>query len=136
MTTQENDENDSDSRINPAGDIKMWLDDLRPAPSGWQLVKNYDEAVHLLERGRVTTASLDHDLSDIQMRWDTGSGYCEAPVFRETEMTGYDVVKWMAQHNVWPQSICVHSGNPVGKKAMLQLIERCHPEGAGAIFSW
>jgi hypothetical protein len=124
------------SRINPGEPIFLWLDDIRPAPEGWTWCKSYDEAVAALLTGRVHKASLDHDLSDIQMRWDTETGYCEAPVYRETERTGYHVVLWMAAHSVWPEDIAVHSRNPVGKKAMLMLIERCHPRGAGALFSW
>jgi len=114
----------------------MWLDDIRPAPEGWTWVKDYDSAISLLKMGRVQTASLDHDLSDIQMRWDTGTGYSEAPVQRLEERTGYHVVLWMAQNQTWPDTLRVHSGNPVGKRAMLQLIERHHPLGAGALLSW
>jgi len=42
--------------------VKVWLDDERPAPSGWEWVKTPMEAMKLLKKGRVTELSLDHDL--------------------------------------------------------------------------
>lgn len=107
----------------------MWLDDIRLPPEGATWVKNYDEAIALLQTGRVTEASLDHDLSDFQMRWDTSSGYSEAPYQREEERTGFHVVCWMQENNVWPSLVRVHSANPVGKARMLRVIWDYHPTG-------
>ena len=65
--------------------------------------------------GNVVFASLDHDLS---IRAAIG----QKPPF---EKTGYDVVCWMEQNNVWPiHGVAVHSMNPVGKERMLQVIDR------------
>lgn len=98
--------------------IRLWLDDVRnPARFGrigWTWAKTYEEAVALLETGKVIEASLDHDLT-IQQTIGEHDG----------ERTGYDVVLWMEEHGVWPPEGChVHSMNPSGAARMRQAIER------------
>lgn len=100
--------------------VKMWLDDIRdPAMYGcigWTWVRTADEAIAMLQTGRVTHCSLDHDLD-----MDATLGYCPS------EKTGYDVVCWMEENNVWPEYIAVHSLNPSGKERMKAAIRRSHP---------
>lgn len=52
--------------------MKLWLDDVRPAPEGWRWVKTAGEALTLLLRGGVKIASLDHDLGVLGLDPDTG----------------------------------------------------------------
>jgi hypothetical protein len=42
--------------------MKLWLDDRRPAPSGWTRAYSVAEAQRYLTTGLVEEASLDHDL--------------------------------------------------------------------------
>lgn len=94
--------------------MKLWVDDLRPAPEGWSLAKNIDEAKDALEGGEVDETSLDHDLGE-------GHG-------RE----GYDFVLWMAEYGVWPEnSLTVHSANPPGAEKMCAIVERYGPYRRG-----
>ena len=51
--------------------MKVYLDDTRPAPPGWILVRWPEEAIALLEAGEVTDLSLDHNLGDDEC----GTGY-------------------------------------------------------------
>jgi hypothetical protein len=48
--------------------MKLWLDDIRKpwmhGCIGFEWAKTVDEAIALLKTGRVTFASLDHDLSE------------------------------------------------------------------------
>lgn len=96
----------------------MWLDDIRPAPIDWIWVKNYQEAIDILTSGQVEQCSLDHDLG-----FDHYAGKLDTK-----EKSGYDVVCWMAEHNVWPKIIEVHSMNTVGRDAMRQMIARYKPK--------
>ena len=90
--------------------VCLWLDDERPAPDGWTHARTVDEAIAVMLASPVHAASLDHDLGD-----HTAG----------RERTGYDFCLWMAEHGVWPrQRPTVHSQNPVGRAAMVQLIER------------
>lgn len=100
----------------------MWLDDVRiPWQHGYinaEWCKTAAEAIALLQTGKVTFASLDHDLSTEHYPW---SG---TPI-EQCEGTGYDVVCWLeANPEFWPPEGCrVHSMNPVGRQRMLVPIQ-------------
>lgn len=86
--------------------MKLWVDDVRPAPPGWTWARTLDEAQGYLVRGGVEEASLDHDLG-----------------FEEPD--GSALVRWMAMTGHWPKAKpTVHSLNPVGRAYMLGVIER------------
>lgn len=45
--------------------IRLWLDDLRPAPPGWLHARSVNEAIAIMAGpGQVTEVSLDHGLGD------------------------------------------------------------------------
>lgn len=84
--------------------MKLWLDDEREAPEGWQRTYTATGCIGALRTGKVTHLSLDHDLG--------------------TEATGYDVLCWIerAQRVNVPAfalpEIAIHSANPVGRARM------------------
>jgi hypothetical protein len=45
--------------------IRIWLDDLRPAPKNWIWVKTAQDTINLLNTNEVCEISLDHDLGDV-----------------------------------------------------------------------
>lgn len=84
--------------------MKLWLDDVRPMPPGYDRhVRTADEAIEALKGGQFDEVSLDHDLGE-------GCG------------TGLDVAKWIecGAHSGDLDRLGwrVHSMNPVGKAAM------------------
>lgn len=97
--------------------MKLWLDDLRPAPEGWTRAKTVGEAIRLLESGDVTEASLDHDVN-----WDPGG----TDEDWENRRTGMAVVLWMERTGIWPiNGVAVHSANVTGgRERMLEVIQR------------
>jgi len=102
--------------------MKLWLDDIRDPAShgrlGWTWVTTVADAIALLSTGEVTEASLDHDLAF--EHYVNGTLYSG-----ELEKTGYHVVCWMEEHNVWPENgVHVHSMNPVGARRMRDVIDR------------
>lgn len=89
--------------------MKIWLDDERPMPSGFDYhARTAQEAIELLEAGGVTAISLDHDLGD------------------EQNGTGYDVACYIEQAaydgTLAPIEVRIHSANPVGRARMEQAI--------------
>ena len=78
--------------------MKVYLDDERPVPDGWYLVKTAHEAIDALKAGTVTHISLDHDLGD-----ETVVG------------TGYDVLLWLEEavftKDFAPPVISIHTAN-------------------------
>jgi hypothetical protein len=95
--------------------MKLWLDDLRPAPGGWTWVKTAAEAIRLLDEETVEEISLDHDLGD------AGS----------PEMTGYDVALHLAERafagKTVPAQVSIHTANPVGRDRIEGVIRRYLP---------
>jgi hypothetical protein len=93
--------------------MRVFLDDERPTPEGWERVYWPSEAISLLELGVVEELSLDHDLGD------------------DERGTGYDVVLWIeeavALRGFKAPKIIVHSANSSAREKMLagiQSIER------------
>ena len=93
-------------------------DDERDAPTGWVTARTLEEAQGILQNSalQVMRMSLDHDL-----------GVCAACVQARSPCnhTGYAFVWWCAENGIW--SVCkptVHSMNPVGRAAMIQVITR------------
>jgi len=103
--------------------MKLYLDDLRPCPTGWKLALSVSEAVlHVtscLQAGEEWThASLDHDLAV--------EHYLVTPYGSPPQTgTGCDFVDWMIEHNIWPTNKpTVHSQNPKGAALMRASIDR------------
>ena len=84
--------------------MKVYLDDERSTPDGWERVFWPDEAIELLKTGKVEEISLDHDLGD------------------DSRGTGYDVLLWIEEqvhvNNFKPPKIYVHSANNSASEKM------------------
>ncbi len=86
---------------------KLYLDDLRPTPDGFQRVYDYNEfIIYFSENGLPDFISFDHDL---------GLG-----------KTGYDCAKWLVEYcldnKLQLPKFSVHSQNPVGKENIENLL--------------
>lgn len=105
--------------------MKLWLDDIRPVPEGFVWAKDYAEAIKYLMTGEVTYASLDHDLADAHYL-EANFGWMPSEVKELTdEKTGYDVILWMEENDVWPKNgVDCHSMNPVGRTRIEAVIAK------------
>ena len=116
--------------------MRLFLDDVRiPAQHGFigaEWAKTYDEAIAMLKTGKVTFASLDHDIGAcadcVEKNLHVGDMLTPETTFYNRcphEKTGYDVVCWMEENHVWPpEGVRVHSANPVGRARMQQVIDK------------
>jgi hypothetical protein len=130
--------------------INLYLDDMRPAPEGWVLVKTVAEAQEVIKLHNVQLMSLDHDLgacldcylkagvllpdgfdfSDLESLEMAQNEWLEADSYRsmpncEHFGTGYQLVLWMAESDLWPAvKPNVHSANSVGRENMKAVIDR------------
>lgn len=88
--------------------MKVYLDDERMAPPGWQQVRWPEEAIEFLKTGVVEEISLDHDLGD------------------DARGTGYDVLLWIEEAVVTcdfdPPVIQVHTANPPARNRMIAAV--------------
>lgn len=87
--------------------MKLWVDDLRPAPNGWYWAETSADALEWLSRFDCDEISFDHDLGG--------------------DDTTRPVVLWMAEHNDWPTVCRVHTANPVGREWLVGMINRYGP---------
>ena len=95
--------------------IKIWVDDLRPVPTGYAGAKSVNEAIALIEEieqkdGSIAVIDLDHDLGDYAA-------------------DGGDAIKLLdylaAREKFYP--IAFHTANPVGRANMERMVRRFWP---------
>lgn len=88
----------------------LYVDDIR-FPKVWQnkldkvtVARTYEQAIKNLVVHKFDVVDLDHDLAE--------------------EKTGYDIVKFMVENEIFAPTIYLHTANPVGRNNMKQLLER------------
>ncbi len=91
--------------------LKLWIDDLRPAPEGYQLVQSVNEFVKIVDEvgvDNIAVVDIDHDAGDFQK---DGGDYIRCLDYLEY---------------VGAKDICVrlHSANPVGIANMRRIIKK------------
>ena len=97
--------------------MKLYLDDLRDHPEGWTRAYTAHQAISHLQSGDYDFASLDHDLD---------AYYYTS--YHEGTYTGFHVVKYMAEHDIWPHlGVRIHTDNDWGRNNMQELIETYSP---------
>ncbi|MCF6136298.1 cyclic-phosphate processing receiver domain-containing protein [Pseudalkalibacillus berkeleyi] len=83
--------------------INVFLDDVRPAPEEYVLASDMEECVKLLKEQDIQHLSLDHDLEN-KIR------------------NGFMIVEYMVKHQLFAETITVHSANAgAGKKMFYYL---------------
>ena len=97
--------------------MKVWLDDIRPTPIGWERAYTAQDAINFLETGKVELISLDHDLAD-----EHYGGQFDA-------RTGYAVVLWLENKVIDDEDfkmpvVRLHTMNPVGREHMAAGLRR------------
>lgn len=95
--------------------VKIWLDDLRPAPNGYIHTRSVNNTKTIIERcierGHDMELDLDHDLGDYA--YDGGDAIC--------------LVRWLIENKIFP-TVKLHTMNPVGRENMQALIDRYWPK--------
>lgn len=95
--------------------MKIWVDDLRPVPRGYEGTKSVEETILLIEEleskgEEIELIDLDHDLGDYAVY-------------------GGDAIKildFLAERETY-YPIAIHTANPVGRANMERMIERYWP---------
>lgn len=96
--------------------IKLWCDDLRPAPEGWHWAKTITEAMRTLATQDVEEISLDHDIGH---QLDFG----KTVACQET----FEAVCWYLFALGGTKKITIHSANIEAGKKMMKILQ----EGLG-----
>lgn len=92
--------------------VKIWVDDIRAVPSGYEGTKSVDETITLIEKieadgGEVELLDLDHDLGD----------------YAKFGGDAIKILDYLAERGTF-YPIRIHTANPVGRANMERMIER------------
>lgn len=90
--------------------MKLWVDDLRTPPEGWQWAKTSQEAIDIFADPTVTVdeVSFDHDLGG--------------------DDTARKVVLWICENDFcFPPVVRVHTANPVGRDWLVGMVNMYGP---------
>jgi hypothetical protein len=94
--------------------MKIWLDDIRPAPAGFLHCRSVNEAIRVIEENAdstpITLIDCDHDLGDYAH--DGGDGI--------------KLIDWLVERGTF-YPIRLHTMNPVGRDNMQRTIDRYWP---------
>ena len=98
--------------------MKLWIDDVRPAPKGYCWIKSVSTAIEYIEKmqlpcnirvwGELEIIDLDHDAGEYSQY---GGDYIK-------------ILDYMEENNINNIPIRIHSANPVGVANMRRIIER------------
>lgn len=105
--------------------MKVWLDDLKPAPDGWTWVKSSADALTVLR-------SLYGTMVDAP-GWSNGdrSDSFEAIAF-DHDLGGADdsrkVMTWIVEYGFWPADIWFITFNPIGRSWLAGTARRYAPD--------
>ena len=92
--------------------MKLWLDDLRPVPYGYEGAKSVNEAKKLIQEAEhngieIEALDLDHDLGDYA---DQGGDAIR-------------LLDWLAARGTF-YPVEIHTANPVGRANMERILAR------------
>lgn len=89
--------------------MKIWLDDIRPAPDGYVWCRSVNEVIGVISNtnDKIELIGCDHDLGEYAR--DGGDGI--------------KLLDWLAEHGLF-YKIYLHTMNPVGRENMERLIRR------------
>ena len=95
--------------------IKLYVDDLRDCPEGYELARDMEEAIEMFDRYDVDVLSLDHDLGE-----DAEGNLLP---------TGYDFVKYFCENGLYAGKIYIHTDNGVGRANMYETLMAAQRRG-------
>ena len=105
--------------LNEKRPVKIWLDDIRPAPEGYYHCHSVNEAKAAIRRcelngvrSYIAEINCDHDLGDFAK--DGGDGIC--------------LIDWLREREAYYYEIVIHTMNPVGRKNMQKALDRYKEE--------
>lgn len=95
--------------------VKIYVDDVRPVPKGYEGTKSVDETIALIEELEVKGVEielldLDHDLGD----------------YAKYGGDAIKILDYLAERETY-YPIAIHTANPVGRANMERMIERYWP---------
>lgn len=105
--------------------MKLYIDDIRPAPEGWQQARTVTDAIRILSMFDVEEVSLDHDIS-----YAVEVAGTQRPFPSPENFTA--VAYFLKQRYLYPHSsqnswnvpkVTIHSANPIGAQEIELILD-------------
>lgn len=96
--------------------MKVFVDDIRKCPEGWELARTNTDALRMLATQPVEEISIDHDMCFLDRK---------KHILEMAAETFKPVVYYLAvmPKDRRPQKIVLHSANPVGAHEMMRILQ-------------
>lgn len=98
--------------------IRLWVDDVRPAPDGWHWAKTNTEAIRVLDEQQVDEISIDHDIRHQKPGkspgcWDEEYNIACTETFEPTVRFVRTIILARILTGDFPKRVFVHTANTV-----------------------
>lgn len=100
--------------------MKLWIDDVRPAPEGYVWCKSVSQtksAIRAEENHKISFPDSDYSIELIDIDHDAGDYAIYGGDYIE-------ILNWMEANEVNNIPVHIHSMNPVGAENMRRIIKR------------
>ena len=101
--------------------MKLWIDDIRPAPEGYVWCKSVNETKSYIIRALIgwlrLNKEIQYPIEILDIDHDSGEFYQDGGDYIE-------ILKWFEKTQTPCPPIHIHSMNPVGVENMRAIIER------------
>lgn len=95
--------------------MKLYIDDLRVPPFGWQLARTVTEAIRILATQNITDISIDHDIShSVQIGVVTRPFPC---------LETFEPIAWYLCAIKFTGPVTLHTANPAGALRMARILK-------------
>ncbi len=96
--------------------MKLWVDDIRPAPDeSWTVAKTVNSAIKAIHAFQFEEISLDHDISHQVTIGELGRPY---PCNETFQAVAYYIAEQWRDKTIGRPKITIHTSNPGGAKEM------------------
>jgi len=103
--------------------IKLYVDDLRKCPEGWELARTNTEAIRLLATGYVEEVSIDHDIMVPNVEFISEGVKKRLQIGEETfQPVVYYIIAM--QPDFRPKKVTMHTANTDAGIKLVQMMQR------------
>ena len=102
--------------------MRIWHDDLREPPDGWEWARTNDEARVMLKTGGVDAISLDFDMGLHEVDPTVAANDPSYSLRGMAEDNGLRLVEWMVAEGLVPPTVTIHSWNVDGARKMYMFL--------------
>lgn len=101
--------------------MKLYIDDIRPAPEGWQQARTVTDAIRFLAqfKDQIDEISIDHDISYTVEVAGTQRPF---PSPENFTAVAYFIGEIWKNHLDTQPKITIHSANPVGTQSIARIL--------------